>query len=49
MALSKEAREFFVKEGSKGGKLAAKKMTKQERSEKMRKAANARWSKKKKP
>jgi hypothetical protein len=48
MALSKEAREYFAKEGRKGGKLAARKMTAQERKESARRAANARWSKTKK-
>jgi hypothetical protein len=47
MALSKEAREFFVNQGRKGGKLAARTMTKQERQESARRAAQARWSKKK--
>jgi hypothetical protein len=42
MALSKEAREFFVNEGRKGGKIAARKMTKEQRREKMRRAAQAR-------
>jgi hypothetical protein len=42
MALSKEAREFFVNEGRKGGKIAARKMTKEQRGEKMRRAAQAR-------
>jgi hypothetical protein len=45
MALSKEAREFFAKEGSKGGKATAKKRTAQERSEAARKAVTARWQK----
>jgi hypothetical protein len=48
MALSKEAREYFAKEGRKGGKLAAQRMTKEERREKMRRAAQARWAKAKK-
>jgi hypothetical protein len=46
--LSNEAREFFVNEGGKGGKIAARKMTKEQRREKMRRAAQARWAKQKK-
>ena len=45
MALSKEAREFFAKEGRKGGKSRAQKMTPEERSESARKAVEARWAK----
>ncbi len=48
MALSKEAREYFAKEGRKGGKKAAANMTAQERKEKMRRAAQARWARTKK-
>ena len=48
MTLSKEAREFFAKEGRKGGKIAAKRMTPEQRREKMRRAAQARWAKAKK-
>ncbi len=48
MALSKKAREFFVREGRKGGKIAAMHMTAEERKEKMRRAARARWAKAKK-
>jgi hypothetical protein len=48
MALDKEAREFFAKEGRKGGKIAAKRMTPEQRREKMRRAAQARWAKTKK-
>ena len=44
MALTKEAREYFAKEGRKGGKIAARKMTPQERKESARRAAQARWS-----
>jgi hypothetical protein len=45
MALSKKAREFFAREGRKGGKIAAKRMTPEQRREKMRRAAQARWAK----
>lgn len=45
MALSKKAREFFVNEGRKGGKIAASKMTPQQRKESARRAAQARWAK----
>ena len=48
MVLSKKAREYFAKEGRKGGKIAAQKMTKEQRREKMRRAAQARWAKSKK-
>jgi hypothetical protein len=48
MALNKEAREFFAREGRKGGKIAAERMTPEQRSEKMRRAAQARWAKAKK-
>ena len=48
MALSKEAREYFAKEGRKGGKIAARNMTAQERKESARRAAQARWAKSKK-
>jgi hypothetical protein len=48
MVLNKEAREFFAKEGRKGGKIAAKRMTPEQRREKMRRAAQARWAKAKK-
>jgi hypothetical protein len=48
MALTKEAREYFAKEGRRGGKLAAKKMSPQERKESARRAAQARWAKAKK-
>jgi hypothetical protein len=44
-----EAREFFRKAGSKGGKLGAKvrmeKLTAEQRSEIAKKAAAARWAK----
>ncbi len=45
MALSKDAREYFAKEGRKGGKSRAQKMTPEERSESARKAVVARWAK----
>lgn len=48
MALSKEAREFFAKEGRRGGKARAANLTKQQRSDIARKAVQARWAKKKK-
>jgi hypothetical protein len=48
MALSKKAREFFVNQGRRGGKIAANKMTPQERKESARRAAQARWAKAKK-
>jgi hypothetical protein len=48
MALTKEVREYFAKEGRRGGKKAAANMTAKERTERMRRAANARWSKEKK-
>ena len=41
-------RSDFVKAGSEGGKIAAKKMTKQERIERARKGGKARWTKAKK-
>jgi hypothetical protein len=43
-----EIREYFAKFGRKGGKATASKMTSEERIEKMRRAAQARWSKVKK-
>jgi hypothetical protein len=51
MALTKEAREFFVKQGRLGGKKSAAKlakMTPKEVSEMKRRAARARWAKVKK-
>ena len=48
MALSKEAREYFAKEGRKGGKLRAKRLTPEQRAESARKAAQARWEREKK-
>jgi hypothetical protein len=38
-------RSDFIKAGSEGGKIAAKKMTKQERIERARKAGKARQAK----
>jgi len=48
MALSKEAREFFAKEGRKGGKAYVKNTTPAERKAAARRAALARWAKQKK-
>lgn len=48
MALTKEARDYFAKEGKRGGKARAKSMTPKERSEAARKAVAARWAKQKK-
>jgi hypothetical protein len=48
MALSKEAREYFRKEGAIGGRIRARNTTPQRRKEIARKAAQARWSKEKK-
>lgn len=48
MALTKEAREYFAKEGRKGGKAAARNMTPEQRKESARRAAQARWAKVKK-
>jgi hypothetical protein len=48
MALSKEARLFFAKEGRRGGKTRASNMTPEQRKEASRLAAQARWGKKKK-
>ncbi len=42
-----EIRDYFAKFGRKGGKATAKKMTPEERTEKMRRAAQARWAKEK--
>jgi hypothetical protein len=43
--LSPEAKEFFRKAGSRGGKKRTGAMTKKERTELARKAAQARWKK----
>lgn len=48
MALTKEAREFFVKHGRKGGKAYAKNSTPEQRKAAARRAAQARWAKAKK-
>jgi len=48
MALPEAVREFFVKEGRKGGKLSAQKLTPKQRKESARRAARARWAKGKK-
>jgi hypothetical protein len=45
MSLTKEAREYFAKEGRKGGKAYAKNATPEERKERARRAAQARWGK----
>jgi len=43
-ALSKEAREFFVSEGRKGGRASWKGYSKTERSDRARSAVAARWA-----
>jgi hypothetical protein len=48
MALTKEAREFFVRQGRKGGKAYAKNSTPEQRKAAARRAAQARWAKAKK-
>jgi hypothetical protein len=51
MALTKEAREYFVKQGRLGGKKSAAKLAKmrpEEVSEMKRRAARARWGNPKK-
>jgi len=45
----KELRDYFAKFGKKGGKTRAQKMTAEQRKESARKAAQARWTKKKRP
>jgi hypothetical protein len=51
-SLPADVREFFVKQGRKGGliggKARASKLTAEERSESARRAAKARWTKRKK-
>ena len=47
MKLSAKAREMFRKVGAAGGKARAKKMTAAQREQSARKAARARWSKRK--
>jgi hypothetical protein len=47
MALTKEAREYFAKEGRRGGKAYVKNTTPEERKAAASRAAKARWSKKK--
>ena len=39
----KELREYFAKEGRRGGKATAKKLTQAQRKESAQKAAQARW------
>jgi hypothetical protein len=48
MVSKQEIRDYFAKFGRKGGKATAERMTPEERVEKMRRAAQARWSKQKK-
>jgi len=43
----KELRKYFAKFGKQGGKARAKKLTPKQRTESARKAAQARWAKKK--
>jgi hypothetical protein len=45
MATRKEIREYFAKFGKKGGQIAARKMTPEQRQESARRAAKARWAK----
>lgn len=47
--LSPEALQFFKEQGSRGGKKRVANMTKKERSEAARKAAQARWKSKEAP
>jgi hypothetical protein len=47
MALTKEAREFFAKAGRKGAKLRQQKLSPEDRKQIARRAAEARWAKKK--
>lgn len=44
-AFTEEQRAYFAKEGRKGGKMRAKRMTPEQRKEVARKAAQARWAK----
>ena len=46
-AFPQELRDYFAKEGRKGGKLRAKRMSPEQRKEVARKAAQARWQKEK--
>jgi hypothetical protein len=48
MPLREEIRDYFAKFGRQGGKIRAKKLTPEQRREVARKAAQARWAKKKK-
>jgi len=48
MVLTKEAREFFVRQGRKGGKAYVKNSTPEQRKAAARRAAQARWAKTKK-
>jgi hypothetical protein len=45
MPTKDEIREYFAKFGRKGGKATARNMTKQERADSARRAAQARWGK----
>ena len=47
MALEVFDREFFVKSGRKGAAITNRKLTKKQRKDSARRAAQARWSKKK--
>jgi len=46
--MPKALREYFAKFGRRGGKIRAKKLTAEQRTASAKKAAAARWSKKKK-
>jgi hypothetical protein len=48
MTLTKEAREYFAKEGRRGGKAYVKNTTPAERKAAASRAAKARWAKEKK-
>ena len=47
MTTKQEIRDYFAKFGKQGGKTRAKNMTVEQRAESARKAAKARWAKKK--
>jgi hypothetical protein len=48
MGMPEEAKKYFADQGRIGGKLRAKRLTAEERKTIAKKAAAARWSKKKK-
>lgn len=48
MATPQEIRDYFAKVGSKGGKKTAQNLSKKQRQESARRAAQARWAKQKK-